>query len=197
MNYPLQFRAKIVALAPQIHVTDATGASVCYVKQKLFKFKEQIEIFRDPSRKELVAKIGADRVIDWSARYSFSAADGSLLGAVGRKGMRSIWKASYEAFTPQATTPTFHLQEENVWAKVFDSLLGSIPVLGILGGYFFHPKYLATRAADNSPAMRLTKQPAFFEGVFTLEKLSELSAEEELNLLLAFLMLNLLERERG
>jgi hypothetical protein len=45
--------------------------------------------------------------------------------------------------------------------------------------------------------MRLTKQPAFFEGVFTLEKLSELSAEEELNLLLAFLMLNLLERERG
>jgi hypothetical protein len=197
MNYPLQFRAKLIALTPQIHVTDAGGQSVCYVKQKLFKLKESIQVFRDPSKTELLATIGADRIIDWSARYASNAADGTALGAVGRKGMRSIWRASYEVFNPASQAPSFHIQEENAWSKVGDSILSEIPLLGLVSGYLFHPKYLATRSADGTAVMRLTKQPAFFEGHFTLEKLAELGAGEELNLMLSFIMLNLLERQRG
>lgn len=45
--------------------------------------------------------------------------------------------------------------------------------------------------------MRLTKQPAFFEGRFQIDRLGELSPREELNLILGFLMLVLLERSRG
>lgn len=197
MNYPLEFRSKIIALTPQIHVVDATGQSICYVKQKLFKLKERIEIFRDPSRTELVATIGADRIIDWSARYSFAAADGTPLGAVGRKGMRSLWRASYDTFAQSAQQPDFQIREENVWAKVGDAVLGDLPIIGMFSGYFFHPKYLATRVSDQTPVMRLTKRPAFFEGLFTLEKFADLSPTEELKLLLSFIMLNLLERRRG
>jgi len=197
MDYPLQFRSKLIALAPQIHVTDASGQSVCYVQQKLFKLKESIQVFRDPSKSELVATIAADRIIDWSARYTSAAADGTALGSVGRKGMRSIWRASYEVFNPRSQTPSFHIQEENVWAKVGDSIFSDIPIVGMFSGYVFHPRYLASRSSDKSPAMRLTKQPAFFEGHFTLEKLAELGAGEELNLLLSFIMLNLLERRSG
>ena len=45
--------------------------------------------------------------------------------------------------------------------------------------------------------MRVRKQPAFFEGKFTIEKLTDLSLQEEVNLIYSFLMLLLLERARG
>jgi len=45
--------------------------------------------------------------------------------------------------------------------------------------------------------MRLTKQAAFFEGRFQIDKLTDLTPREELNLFLSFLMLVLLERRRG
>lgn len=77
-----------------------------------------------------------------------------------------------------------------------DSLLGGIPVVGMATGYLFHPRYLAARA-DGSPAMRLTKQAAFWEGRFKIEKLGDLTPREELNVILSFLMLVMLERKRG
>mgnify|MGYP000594785739 CR=1 FL=1 len=50
MNYPLNLSFKIVAIAPQIYVSDAQGGSVCFVKQKLFKLKEDIIVFSDSSK---------------------------------------------------------------------------------------------------------------------------------------------------
>ena len=66
----------------------------------------------------------------------------------------------------------------------------------MFSGYLFHPSYLATRS-DGAPALRMTKQPAFWEGRFKLEKLGGMTPREELNLFLSFLMLVLLERRRG
>ena len=39
MRFPLDLRFKIVAIAPQISVTDASGALLLYVKQKAFRLK--------------------------------------------------------------------------------------------------------------------------------------------------------------
>lgn len=196
MNFPLDFRFKILAFAPQANVTDANGAQICYLKQKLFRFKEKVEIYTDSSRSTLVATISANKVLDWSARYTFHDAQGNEIGSVGRRGMRSIWKAHYDVFNAGDDTPDFEIREENPWAKVGDSIFGEIPILGFLTGYLFHPSYLATRS-DGSAATRLKKEPAFLESKFVISKLGEMSAREEMNLLLSFLMLNLLERRRG
>jgi hypothetical protein len=77
-----------------------------------------------------------------------------------------------------------------------DSILGGIPVVGMATGFLFHPKYLATRT-NGQPAMRLEKKAAFFEGKFEITKLGEMTPREELNLILSFMMLVLLERKRG
>jgi len=196
LQYPLTLSFKILALASQATVTDARGRTVLYTKQKLLKFREHVEIFTDNTRSVSLAEIKANKVIDWSARYFSTDANGAPIGSVGRRGWRSIWKAHYEAFNPGDDKPDFSIQEENGWVKVADSLLGEIPILGMFSGYFFHPSYLATRA-DGVPAMRLTKQAAFFEGRFQIEKLADLTPREELNLFLSFLMLVLLERKRG
>jgi hypothetical protein len=169
---------------------------VLYTKQKMFKFREHVEIFTDSTRSTLLAEIKANKVIDWSARYFSTDAHGRPIGSVGRRGWRSMWSAHYETFNPGDDVPDFSIREENPWAKVLDSFLGEIPLIGFLSGYLCHPRYGATRS-DSTPAMRLTKQPAFWEGRFQIDKLGDLTPREELNLFLSFLMLVLLERRRG
>ncbi|GHC60295.1 hypothetical protein [Roseibacillus persicicus] len=196
MNFPLDLRFKILAFAPQATVTDADGNQICYLKQKLFRFKEKVEIYTDSSRSTLVATISANRVLDWSARYTFHDAQGNEIGSVGRRGMRSIWKAHYDVFNPGDDVPDFEIREENPWSKVADSFFGEIPVLSFFTGFLFHPSYLASKS-NGTAAVRLKKQPAFLEGKFTITKLSEITPREEMNLLLSYLMVNLLERRRG
>jgi uncharacterized protein YxjI len=200
MQYPLSMSFKILALAPQIFIRDASGAEVMYVKQKLFKLKEDIQIFADQSQTNQLYTIKADRIIDFSARYDFTNNLGQNLGAVKRRGMRSIWKASYEVLIGDSLV--FHIQEENPWIKVADALFSEIPIIGIFIGYIFQPAYLVTRPGpgnENGPTvMRLAKQPSFWERSFTIEKIDPgLTSPEEIQILLSLMMLVLLERSRG
>ncbi|MFO0263607.1 MAG: hypothetical protein ACK53V_18420 [Planctomycetota bacterium] len=195
MQYPLSMVFKIFALAPQIYVRDASGGMVCYVRQKLFRLKEAVNVFTDESQKQKLCEIRADRMIDWSASYHFFAAHGEPFGAVRRKGMRSLWSAHYEVLD-ETNRHYATISEVNPMAKVMDSMLGEIPILGLLTGYFFHPIY---SLKDNSgrELLRLTKRRAFLEGKFTIEKAAECDEVDELRGLMAFLMMSLLERARG
>lgn len=196
IQFPLTLSFKILALATQVTVTDAEGRGLLYIKQKMFKLREHIEVWTDASRGTQLADIKANKVLDWSARYHATDAAGEPIGSVGRRGWRSIWRANYEAFNPGDDQPDFSISEENAWVKVLDSLVDGIPFVGMFSGYFLHPSYIATRS-DGRPAMRMTKQAAFFEGRFKLEALGEMTPREELNLILSFLMLVILERKRG
>ena len=93
MNYPIDFSFKLLALASQIYIRDANGNLLGYVKQKLFKLKEDINVFADEGQTKHLFNIKADRVIDFSAKYNFTDSSGKFLGFIKRQGMRSIWKA--------------------------------------------------------------------------------------------------------
>jgi len=196
IQYPLRLSFKIMALASQATVTDAAGNTVLFTKQKLFKFREHVEIFTDKSKATRLADIRTRKVIDWSARYEATDANGQPVGSVGRKGWRSIWRAHYEVFNPGDETPDYSIREENPGAKVMDSILSEIPLVGFASGYMFHPRYLASRS-NGTPAMRLEKKAAFWEGRFEITKVGDLTPREELNLILSFMMLVMLERKRG
>ncbi len=194
MNYPLSFSFKVLALAPQFTVRDASGNVLFYVRQKLFKLKEAITVFGDEQQTRPLFTINADRVIDFSARYNISDVQGRYLGSIKRQGMRSLWRTHYEVFN--GDVPVMTIREENPWIKVVDGVLGEIPVVGAFTGYFFNPAYVVTRP-DGAVAMRLAKQPAFFEGKFELQRHVPLSEEEELRGLLSLMMMVLLERSKG
>ena len=194
MNFPLELNFKKVALNPQVKVSDASGQVVLYTKQKAFKLKEAVTVFADVEQTRPLYTINADRVLDFNARYNIADTAGRPLGAVARKGRKSLWRAQYEVMDGGGRPMT--IQEENGWVKVADALIGEIPVLGIFSGYLFNPSYLLTDAAG-APLMRLSKQPAFMEGRFRVEKLGVLSEEDETRAVLSFLMMLLLERRRG
>lgn len=195
MNYPLELNFKILALASQIYIRDASGNLVGYVKQKLFKLKEDINVYSDENKQQILFNIKADRVIDFSAKYNFTSNSGHFLGSVKRQGMRSIWKANYE-IADQNNTPVMQINEENAWVKVADHLVGELPVIGLMTGYFLHPAYIVSRN-DGTPILRMEKQSAFFEGKFKLIPQTEMNENEETLVLLGTLMTALLERSRG
>jgi hypothetical protein len=109
---------------------------------------------------------------------------------------RSLWRAHYEVFNPGDRAADYSIREENPIAKVVDGFLGGIPLIGMITLWLFHPKYLAAQESG-TPVMRLTKQAAFFERRFRVDQLAEVTPRETLNLLLAFMMLTFLERQRG
>ena len=61
MNFPLELRFKILAIASQIAVRDASGNLLCYVKQKAFKLKEAVTVFGDEEQTRPLYTIKADR----------------------------------------------------------------------------------------------------------------------------------------
>lgn len=194
MQFPLRIRFRLLTLIPQLDVRDAAGASLGHVRQKLFAFKEDVTVYSDDTLSTPIYTIRADRVIDFSANYAFADASGRPLGRLRRQGMRSLWRAHYLiGFGDQ---PVFEVREESAWVRLGDSIVGQIPFLNVLTGYFLNPKYLVSRS-DGSPVLRMTKRPALFETDFEIEQLGPILPDEQVVALLGLMMIILLERSRG
>ncbi len=195
MNFPLDLRFKILAIASQIAVTDAQGHLVYYVKQKAFKLKEAVTVFGDEGQTRPLYRIAADRILDISARYRIEDTGGAELAILQRRGMKSLWKAHYEIH--QGGRETFVIREENGWIKVLDAIVGGIPIVGIFAGYMFNPAYLVSRGEGHPALLRVAKQPALFEGTFRIDAYALPQGEQVDVAVLAVLMVLLLERARG
>jgi uncharacterized protein YxjI len=197
MNYPVTLTFKFIALAPQIFVRDASGNEILYVRQKLLKLKEKIHVFSDNSQSREVYQINADRVLDISARYTITDPQGQVVGAVQRRGMKSLWKASYQITTPAGAA--YELEEENPWTKLLDGLIGEIPILGMFTGLFLHPRYRVQETANQRTVLRVTKHRSLLESRFEIaqEPGAILDPASETAAVLGILLMTLLERERG
>jgi uncharacterized protein YxjI len=194
-DFPISFEFKIGTLANDFVAKDASGNTIAYVRQKMFKFKEAIMIYAEESKTNLLYKINADRIIDFNASYAFSDANDNVIGRVGRKGMKSLWKANYEIFDND-NNQDFSIREENPWTKVFDAMMSEIPVVGMFTGYMFNPKYSVSKA-DGTIVARLSKEASFFGRKFKLDKLADFEPGDSERIMLALMMMVLLERQRG
>ncbi len=196
IKFPVKFLFKITTFSNDFTATDADGKVVAYVKQKMFKLKEAITVFSDDSKSEELYSIDADRIIDFSASYTFTDKNGAKLGKISRKGLRSIWKAEYDIMDRNDQLQ-FKIREENPWIKVADSFFGELPLIGILSGYVFNPVYLVTDRNENVVA-KLKKQPSFFGREFEVTKEGEFkNAGDDDRIMLGLMMMILLERRRG
>ncbi|MCE9501816.1 MAG: hypothetical protein K8R21_15145 [Leptospira sp.] len=75
-----------------------------YVKQKAFKFKEDITVYSDESKSKELLKIKARSVIDFSSAYDIvDVPTNQKLGALKRKGMKSILKDEWDILNPSDT----------------------------------------------------------------------------------------------
>ncbi|MGL5002259.1 MAG: hypothetical protein ACRDAM_04905 [Casimicrobium sp.] len=195
LHFPLTLRFKLLALAPQIFVETRSGELLLYVRQKLLKFKEEVNVFADEAQSNLAFTMKADRVIDFRARYTITDRAGQVLGTIKQRGMKSIWRAHFDvedAFGREA----FFIEEKNPWVRMINGFIEEIPILGALSGYFLHPAYLVKRV-DGTLVMQLKKQPALWEGRYSFTEEGSANDQEKLLLTLSVVMMTVLERSRG
>ena len=195
LNYPLDFKFKITTLASDFNITDKNGNSVAYVRQKMFKLKEDVIVFNDESKTKELFRIQANQWIDFNASYSIKDMIGKNFGRLARKGMRSIWKSSYNVLD-EADQQKFTITEDNAWVKFFDGMVGEIPIIGMFTGYFLNPSY-TVKDMDGKEYFKLKKMPSMFGRRFQLDRMVDIDDEDESLVVLSLLMMVLLERARG
>lgn len=195
LQYPVKLVFNIGTIANDFTAYDAHDQTVAYVRQKMFKLKEAITVYSDENKTRTLYTIAANKWLDWSAAYAMSDALGKRIGKVARKGWASIWKAEYEIID-QRDQLQYHIREESALVKVMDSVLGEIPFIGMLTGYFFNPTYIITDKRDQVIA-RLKKEPSFWGRKFEIEKIREFDTDDGERIMLSLMMMILLERRRG
>ncbi|MFT5848889.1 MAG: hypothetical protein ACJARX_002041 [Psychroserpens sp.] len=195
LNFPIRFKFNVTTLSNDFSAIDASGKMVAYVRQKMFKLKEDINIYDTENKSNLTHNIRADQWIDFSAAYSFKDAQGKEIGKIARQGWASIWKAHYELID-QHQKLQYHIREDSAWVKVLDSIFGQLPIIGGLTGYLFNPSYTVTDLNDQA-ICQLKKEPSFFGRKFTLSKLKPINKDDDERIILGFMMMVLLERRRG
>lgn len=196
LNYPLNFTFKITTLSSDFNITDRNGNFVAYVRQKMFKLKEDVIVFNDESKSQELFRIKANQWIDFNASYAMTdLQSGTNFGNLSRRGMRSLWKSQYDIADETGTTK-YQINEDNGWIKVMDGLIGEIPVVGMLTGYFLNPSYTVKDNAGKE-YFKLKKMPSLFGRKFQLDRIIDIDDQDESLVVLSFLMMVLLERERG
>lgn len=196
LNYPLDFKFKITTLSSDFNITDKNGKYVCYVRQKMFRLKEDVVVFSDESRSKELFRIKANQWIDFNAAYSItSVTDRKNFGKLSRKGMRSLWKAHYDILD-QNNQSKFSVSEDNALTKFLDGFVGEIPIIGMFTGYFLNPSY-SVKDHSGKIYFKLKKMPSLIGRRFQLDRLIDIDDEDETLIILSLLMLVLLERTRG
>tara|TARA_R110002072_G_scaffold42064_21_gene118767 strand:- start:12925 stop:13518 length:594 start_codon:yes stop_codon:yes gene_type:complete len=89
-NERYTIRRKVLKLfGAAFHVYDEQGSVVGYCKQKAFKLKEDIKLYTGEDMNDMLLSIQAQSIIDFSAAYTVVLPDGTALGSLRRKGLKS------------------------------------------------------------------------------------------------------------
>lgn len=90
-------RKKVFSFLGQaFHIYDAQGNLCFYVKQKAFKLKEAITVFADEGKTQPLLTIQARSVLDFGATYDVATVEGEALGALRRRGFKSMLRDQWE-----------------------------------------------------------------------------------------------------
>ncbi|MFO0831807.1 MAG: hypothetical protein U0637_08170 [Phycisphaerales bacterium] len=85
-------RRKVFKLfGASFHIYNEQGAVVGYCNQKAFKLREDIRIYTDESMQKELLRINTQQIIDFSAAYTVALGDGTVLGIMKRKGLKSTF----------------------------------------------------------------------------------------------------------
>ena len=92
MKYTLK-RKFLVLLGKEFSISDEQGNLVGYAKQKAFKLREELNVYKDSSMKEPLISMKARNILDFGATYDIKdSVTGEQLGALRRMGIRSMFR---------------------------------------------------------------------------------------------------------
>ncbi len=105
------------------------GPPFCFVKQKAFKFKEDIRFYTNESQSEELMRIKARQRFDPRARYDVTAADGTKLGEIQKVFGKSLLRSTYKIYDSAGAEAAI-ATEQNIFIALFRRVVGLVPFIG-------------------------------------------------------------------
>lgn len=193
-NYPLHFQFRIGTFANDFVARDASGQTICYVREKIFAWRDQIKIYDDESKSNLLYELVSNKLIDFQQTFTITDYTARVVGKVRRKTLHSLWRSTFRLMDRE-DNHDHTIQEKNPWTKFMDGVFGEIPLIGVLSGYVFNPAYLLSNE-EGKVLFELRKEPSFFGRKFTVDKLTDDTVDEE-RFVLSLMLMVLIERSNG
>ena len=136
------------------HIYDPQMKVVGYCKQKAFKLREDIRIYTDESCTTELVVIKARSVIDFGASYDVTLADGTSLGSLRRKGLKSSFFQDHWLVFDRAGQQIADLQEQGSFLSVLRRLHELVALLS--------PQKFNLTRTDGTTVARYRQHFSFF-----------------------------------
>jgi uncharacterized protein YxjI len=107
---------------------DSLGPPFCFVRQKMFKFKEDIRFYTDESRANELLRIKARQRFDPRARYDVAAGDGHKIGEIQKVFGASLLRSTYQMYDAAGNEVAI-ATEQNLGVALVRRLVGFIPFI--------------------------------------------------------------------
>jgi hypothetical protein len=107
---------------------DEPGPPFCFVRQRRFTFKEDIQFYADESRTIDVMRIKARQRFDPRARYDVTAADGSKIGEIQKVFGVSLLRSTYRLYDATGSE-TATAEEQSLPVALLRRAVGFVPYL--------------------------------------------------------------------
>jgi uncharacterized protein YxjI len=131
-RFVLRQRFRLVTNQYDFYLTGPDGQSVgerfCFVRQKTFKFKEDIRFYADESRLHELMRIKARQRFDPSARYDVTDEAGATIGAIQKVFGASLLRSTYRLYDSTGAEVAT-VTEESPLVALVRRLVGFIPYL--------------------------------------------------------------------
>lgn len=119
----------------------------CFVKQKTFKFKEDIRFYTDSSRTEELLRIKARHRFDPSARYDVTDSAGRTIGAIQKVFGASLLRSTYKLFDSSGHQTATVMEESRAVAAI-RRLVGFVPYLANVSNWLPIPYHFVFLRGD-------------------------------------------------
>lgn len=107
---------------------DTPGTPFCFVRQKPYKFKEDIRFYSDATRSVELMRIKARQRFDPAAKYDVVAADGARVGYIQKVFGKSLLRSTYLLYDAEGREIA-HVTEKSLAVALLRRLVGFIPYI--------------------------------------------------------------------
>jgi hypothetical protein len=120
-------KRQVLALTGKIRLYSPMGDLVMYSEQKMFRLREDIRVYMDESKQLELLWIQARQVLDFAAAYDVvDSSQGVKVGALRRKGFRSLVRDAWEILDPHDVVMGVISEDDMTKALLRRFLLGSL-----------------------------------------------------------------------
>lgn len=147
---------------------DSPGQVFCFVRQKMFKFKEDVRFFTDDSMRIEVMRIKARQRFDPSAVYDVTLPDGTLIGRFQKSFGRSLLRSTYRLLDAEGNQVAV-ATEQNRGIAFLRRIVGLIPYIENFANWLPIPYHFVFVRGENEVIGNHRRQPWKLRDTYTLD----------------------------